>query len=90
MCQSTTGFKRSVHGTRIRKQEKKFQSTFTIGRIFKCSICKEEFVTNKECITHVLTVHKYQLQIKESTHAKTVEKIVETPVLIINITWISA
>ena len=35
---------------------------FTIGRIYKCSICKEELVTNKEHKTHVLTVHKYQLQ----------------------------
>ena len=35
---------------------------FTIGRIYKCSICKEEFGTNKEWKTHVLTVHKYQLQ----------------------------
>ena len=26
---------------------------FTIGRIFKCSICKEEFVTNKECKTYI-------------------------------------
>ena len=34
---------------------------FTIGRIYKCSICKEEFVANKECKTRVLTVHTCQL-----------------------------
>ena len=30
---------------------------FTIGRIFMCSICKGELMTDKECKRYVLTVH---------------------------------
>ena len=47
---------------------------FTIGRIYKCSICEEEFGTNKERKAHVLTVHKYQLAKSRNIHMQTLWK----------------
>ena len=47
---------------------------FTIGRIFKCSICKEEFGTNKECKTHVLTVHNISTAKSRKLHMQTLWK----------------
>ena len=35
---------------------------FTIGKVFRCSLCKNDFDTDKECKRHVLTTHRTELE----------------------------
>ena len=35
---------------------------FTVRKVFRCSLCKKDFDTDKECKRHVLTTHRTELE----------------------------